>query len=65
MRLTITIDCGNAAFGDEPGPEVARILRQLAGDFEDAGDFLPGTAEKRLRDVNGNACGRVTVTPEE
>lgn len=53
FKLEIT--CANAAFdGDRGGskPELARMLRSLAEDFEHGG--LP--YEHRF-DSNGNACG--------
>ncbi len=48
----ITIETGNAAFGEHPKFEVARILRQLAENVE-----LYGLGEDTLRDVNGNIVG--------
>ena len=56
MTVTISIQCENAAF-EEPdsGRELARILRQLAEQFEDG--QVPGT----LRDVNGNTVGEVSI----
>lgn len=53
--ITITIHTEGAAF-DEPATEVARILRDLAGTFARHG--LPG---EKLRDLNGNTCGSVTI----
>lgn len=57
MKLRIEIDCGNAAFCNrdgepDPGPELARILRQLADRLEDE-----APVNVRLHDINGNACG--------
>jgi hypothetical protein len=58
MTLTITINMDNAAFDPEPGPEVARILRELV----DRADLIANHADSVvLRDVNGNRCGRVSV----
>ncbi|MGH9238790.1 MAG: hypothetical protein ACRD3G_12195 [Vicinamibacterales bacterium] len=61
MRLRILIDMDNDAFHPEPGPEIARILRQLA----DAADreLITNNAGQVcvLRDVNGNHCGDVKV----
>lgn len=45
------IDTDNAAF-DYPGPEVARILRELADLLDDG-----VTGHGPLRDVNGNRVG--------
>lgn len=64
MTITITIDCDNAAFHDDEGhqhagPEVARILRDYADEITD--ETHP--EDMKLRDVNGNTVGRVSVTP--
>lgn len=55
MDITITINTDNAAFQDDAGIEVARILRQLAGNLElwqGKNEFSLG-----LRDINGNKVG--------
>lgn len=49
MRLTIETD--NAAFGDEPGVEVAGILRDVANRAEN------GQTSGTLLDSNGNTVG--------
>jgi hypothetical protein len=48
----ISINTENEVFGDDPGPEIARILRELADTVE--GGSLDGTM---LRDSNGNTVG--------
>jgi hypothetical protein len=72
MKFTIVLECDNAAFeGAAGGPEVCRILRQLAQDL-DAMSYL-GAPELNhpwtLHDVNGNRVGRCirtgTATIEE
>jgi hypothetical protein len=55
LRITIKMD--NAAFGDEPITEAARILRVLAQDMEKF-----GAADKALLDYNGNTVGEAKVT---
>ena len=52
MTFRLTIDTDNAAFADDPGAELARILR-------DAADALEYTGEPvwPLRDANGNRVG--------
>lgn len=58
-KLTLEIECDNAAFDDHPSDEIARILRGVADDF--AGYGRPGRREIRtgsLRDINGNRVGR-------
>jgi hypothetical protein len=60
--LTLAIETGNAAFEDYPGPELARILRNLASRLE-RGDVLDGT--RPLFDRNGNRVGYSVFTREE
>lgn len=61
MKLIIVIRLDNAAFDPEPGPEVSRILRQLA----DLAEREMVTANVRrisvLRDSNGNSVGAADV----
>lgn len=54
-RYSVSIDMAGAAFED-PGPELARILRKLADGLERGG--IDVSDECRLFDVNGNKCGR-------
>ena len=58
MKATIKIEMDNAAFSDEPGYELSRILRELARDVECDGF----STRLNLRDLNGNVVGRFTVT---
>lgn len=55
--ITITIETGNAAFGDDDvllaGAEVGRILRVMADQFESIGECADP------KDINGNTCGYV------
>lgn len=63
MKLTLTIDTENAAFDDEDcGPELARILRALADDFNEPTERykLHGYAAT-VMDANGNRCGAVSI----
>ena len=61
MDITITINCDNAAFEDDNGgPEVARILRELAEACADG--CGPPNLGGSIRDINGNTVGQVTVT---
>jgi hypothetical protein len=61
-QLTVSIDLDGAAFDPEPGPEVARILKHLADTFRDTLVIAPrGPEPLSLRDINGNACGEVTL----
>lgn len=55
FRLTINTD--NSAFsGDDYGPELARILRNIAQRLEDAGS-IPDGIDCGILDSNGNRCG--------
>ena len=56
--ITITIHTDNAAFGDAPEFEVARILRELSRRL---GDRLTDTT---IRDLNGNRVGTVTLSED-
>lgn len=49
--FTLSITTDNAAFEDDPGPEVARLLRDAAERVE------AGVSAGVLRDVNGNTVG--------
>lgn len=63
MTAKITIEMDNAAFGDsdEPchGPELARILEQLAHNIGGEADLEGYTMV--LRDINGNRVGTFSV----
>lgn len=65
MKLTITINMDNAAFGGEDeelynGTEVARILGRLAKLMRS--DNLRDGYRQPLIDINGNAVGEAEVT---
>jgi hypothetical protein len=52
------IECGHPDTGEEAlraGPELARILRDLADRLER--DGCTDSCQMILRDINGNACG--------
>jgi len=61
--LRITIRMENAAFEDNEGAEVGRILRAYANHIDDGCAFDPYDAEAVLWDVNGNRVGEAKVTP--
>jgi hypothetical protein len=56
MLASIGIKMDNAAFEDCPASELARILRDLAGQIEN-GELPPVT----LRDINGNNVGKFMI----
>lgn len=60
MKLEITIDMSNAAFEENTGDELARILAIVAEDCKQ-GHIVPCFV-RRLRDVNGNTVGKAKVT---
>ena len=53
--IRMLIDTQNAAFGDYPNDEVARILRRLSEQIAD-GDF-----PVKLIDTNGNTVGYLHI----
>ncbi len=70
--VTITIRTGNAAFQNDmsgtldPGPELARILRNAANLLEDKNQTPESWGKSdclfRLYDANGNHVGEITTT---
>lgn len=60
-ELTLGMKLDNAAFDDEPGYEVCRILRDLADKIEQRGL----QDEMILWDINGNRVGKVAVTLDD
>ena len=56
FRLEVT--CDNAAF-DDPGPELARILREAADKLES--DLHSCRWFQTIRDVNGNNVGQFAL----
>lgn len=61
MTLKIAIELDNAAFVPDCGPEVARILRQLATMADRELITRTRGLVTVVRDVNGNSCGKVEV----
>jgi hypothetical protein len=56
--LKLEIRCNNAAFEDDAGAEIARILRKLATDVEGLIRYTAkGTYTGALRDINGHTVG--------
>jgi len=51
--LTLTIHTDGAAFGSDPAPELARILRDLADSITKTGRL----ERVKLQDINGNTVG--------
>ncbi len=61
MNFSLSISCDNAAFQETPEIEVARILADLAKKIEANGL----DAVEKLRDINGNVVGSVTVKTDD
>jgi len=60
MELRLTLRMDNQAFEEEPGPEVARILVELADRIGTSTMIAPGWVA-HLFDVNGNRVGKAEV----
>lgn len=58
-KYTVAIRMDNSAFEDDPGAELARILRRLADGLERGGITTAEVA--RLYDVNGNNVGEAVA----
>ena len=58
MNATIKVKMDNAAFGDDPTAELARILRALAGRIDEGVNL---DEDYSLRDVNGNRVGECII----
>lgn len=61
--FSLHIATDNAAFGEDPSNELARILRATADLLNNRGGLDPtdhrhGANVATVRDVNGNTCGR-------
>lgn len=62
--FTLQVDLSNAAFADDPVPELIRLLCATVEQLAD-GDVPSAAGRKTLRDANGNTVGawRLEVTP--
>ena len=58
MKATIHIEMDNAAFEDDPGVELARILRETARKIEE------GYWAGQCYDINGNQVGNFDIAEE-
>ena len=58
MIYCVLVDFDNAAFGDNPGVEVGRILSDLGTECRNTGVMRNMT----LRDINGNRVGYCAPT---
>jgi len=63
MVLTIKINMDNAAFDENAGPEVDRILEQQNFSSLNSKSFFKSGFDKSiLIDINGNKVGVINVT---
>lgn len=60
-KFFVQMSIDNAAFGDEPSAEIARILRDIADIVE--ADGAPDRFAN-CRDVNGNTVGTYAIKPD-
>lgn len=63
--IRIEIKTDNAAFEDDPGLEVASILRDIADSFEGGAYSVDSDERHKILESNGNACGFVIVKGSE
>jgi hypothetical protein len=58
MKFKVEMSTDNAAFDGDAGAEVARILREVAG------EVAGGKTDGKCRDINGNSVGKWSLTGE-
>ena len=63
MKATLQIDMGNAAFGERPATELARILRNIAQDVDGHCLQYVGDAVFAI-DINGNSVGKLEIVED-
>ncbi len=64
MKFTLTIECGNAAFEDEPLAEIARILEEQTKKIEHWVGDGSKVWDSTLYDINGNKVGKAVLTDD-
>ena len=60
-RFTVQLSTDNLAFEDDPGYELARILRGIADDISNGREY---DMFQTIFDANGNDVGRYALKPE-
>lgn len=63
MKAILQINMGNAAFGERPATELARILRNIANDVDDHCLQHTGDAVFAI-DTNGNSVGKLEIVED-
>ena len=61
-ELRVKIELANDAFGEDPRPEIARILRAMADKVEEL-DIYTLCFYQSIRDINGNSVGQFAIKP--
>lgn len=64
MRFKIEIEMDNAAFEEQPGMEVGRILKKLVQGLPYSLRAMIDGDETTLRDFNGNVVGKAVVVDD-
>lgn len=64
MKATLQVHMGNAAFGERPATELARILRNIANDVDDHCLQYVGDAVFAI-DINGNSVGKLEIIEDD
>jgi len=67
MKFRLEIEMDNASFEDDPGAELASILRNIANDVDrvgGAGSIAIEFIDCPILDLNGNRIGMYTTTSE-
>ena len=63
MKATLQVHMGNAAFGERPATELARILRNMAQDVDEHCLQYAGDAVFAI-DINGNSVGKLEIVED-
>ena len=63
MKATLQINMDNAAFGERPATELARILRNMAQDVDEHCLQYAGDAVFAI-DINGNSVGKLEIVED-
>ena len=64
MKATLQINMDNAAFGERPATELARILRSMAQDVDGHCLQYAGDAAFAI-DINGNSVGKLEIIEDD
>jgi DNA replication protein DnaD len=62
LEFRLKIYLGNEAFSEDPRPELARLLNQLAVKVLES-DLYSLKNYQSIRDINGNSVGQYAIKP--